>query len=54
MSRKTSLNGTNGRIRLSRSTLYAVIKRLLESELIEELSDYPIQLTMISVAATTA
>ena len=32
---------TNGRIRLSPSTLYAVIKRLLESELIEELSERP-------------
>jgi DNA-binding MarR family transcriptional regulator len=32
---------TDGRIRLSPSTLYAVIKRLLESELIEELSERP-------------
>lgn len=32
---------TDGRIRLSPSTLYAVIKRLLESELIEELRDRP-------------
>lgn len=32
---------TGGRIRLSPSTLYAVIKRLLESELIEELSERP-------------
>ena len=32
---------TNGRIRLSPSTLYAVIKRLLESGLIEELSERP-------------
>ena len=32
---------TSGRIRLSPSTLYAVIKRLLESELIEELSERP-------------
>jgi DNA-binding PadR family transcriptional regulator len=31
----------SGRIRLSPSTLYAVIKRLLESELIEELSERP-------------
>ena len=32
---------TDGRIRLSPSTLYAVIKRLLESGLIEELSERP-------------
>ena len=32
---------TSGRIRLSPSTLYAVIKRLLESGLIEELSERP-------------
>jgi DNA-binding PadR family transcriptional regulator len=32
---------TGGRIRLSPSTLYAVIKRLLESGLIEELSERP-------------
>jgi DNA-binding PadR family transcriptional regulator len=32
---------TGGRIRLSPSTLYAVIRRLLESELIEELSERP-------------
>ena len=32
---------TDGRIRLSPSTLYAVIRRLLESGLIEELSDRP-------------
>jgi DNA-binding PadR family transcriptional regulator len=32
---------TGGRIRLSPSTLYAVIKRLLESGLIEELTDRP-------------
>jgi DNA-binding PadR family transcriptional regulator len=32
---------TGGRIRLSPSTLYAVIKRLLEAELIEELSERP-------------
>jgi DNA-binding MarR family transcriptional regulator len=32
---------TDGRIRLSPSTLYAVIKRLLESELIVELSERP-------------
>ena len=32
---------TDGRIRLSPSTLYAVIKRLLESDLIEELSERP-------------
>jgi hypothetical protein len=32
---------TDGRIRLSPSTLYAVIKRLLESALIEELSERP-------------
>jgi DNA-binding PadR family transcriptional regulator len=32
---------SDGRIRLSPSTLYAVIKRLLESELIEELSERP-------------
>jgi DNA-binding PadR family transcriptional regulator len=31
----------SGRIRLSPSTLYAVIKRLLESGLIEELSERP-------------
>jgi DNA-binding PadR family transcriptional regulator len=32
---------TDGRIRLSPSTPYAVIKRLFESELIEELSERP-------------
>jgi DNA-binding PadR family transcriptional regulator len=32
---------SNARIRLSPSTLYAIIKRLLESALIEELSDRP-------------
>jgi DNA-binding PadR family transcriptional regulator len=32
---------TNGRTRLSPSTLYAVIKRLLESGLIDELSERP-------------
>lgn len=32
---------TDGRTRLSPSTLYAVIRRLLESGLIEELSDRP-------------
>src|SRR5262245_7218834 len=32
---------SDGRIRLSPSTLYAVIKRLLESGLIEELSERP-------------
>jgi DNA-binding PadR family transcriptional regulator len=32
---------TGGRIRLSPSTLYAVIRRLLESELIVELSERP-------------
>lgn len=32
---------TDGRIRLSPSTLYAVIKRLLESGLIDELSERP-------------
>jgi DNA-binding PadR family transcriptional regulator len=32
---------TGGRIRLSPSTLYSVIKRLLESALIEELSERP-------------
>jgi DNA-binding PadR family transcriptional regulator len=32
---------TDGRIRMSPSTLYAVIKRLLESELIEELTERP-------------
>jgi len=32
---------TNGRIRLSPSTLYAVIRRLLESGLIEELLERP-------------
>jgi DNA-binding PadR family transcriptional regulator len=32
---------SGGRIRLSPSTLYAVIKRLLESALIEELSERP-------------
>jgi DNA-binding PadR family transcriptional regulator len=32
---------TDGRIRLSPSTLYAVIRRLLESELIEELTERP-------------
>jgi DNA-binding PadR family transcriptional regulator len=32
---------TGDRIRLSPSTLYAVIRRLLESELIEELSERP-------------
>lgn len=32
---------TGGRIRLSPSTLYAVIKRLLESGLIQELSERP-------------
>jgi DNA-binding PadR family transcriptional regulator len=32
---------TGGRIRLSPSTLYAVIRRLLESGLIEELSERP-------------
>jgi len=32
---------TSGRIRLSPSTLYAVIRRLLESGLIEELSERP-------------
>ena len=32
---------TGGRFRLSPSTLYAVIKRLLESALIEELSERP-------------
>lgn len=32
---------TNGRIRLSPSTLYAVIRRLLESGLIEELDERP-------------
>ena len=32
---------TDGRIRLSPSTLYAVIKRLLELDLIEELTERP-------------
>lgn len=32
---------TDGRIRLSPSTLYAIIKRLLEAGLIEELSERP-------------
>ena len=32
---------TDGRIRLSPSTLYAVSRRLLESELIEELTERP-------------
>ena len=32
---------TGGRVRLSPSTLYAVIRRLLESGLIEELSERP-------------
>ena len=32
---------TNGRIRLSPSTLYAVVKRLLEAGLIEELRERP-------------
>ena len=32
---------TNGRVRLSPSTLYAVIKRLLESGLIEEIDERP-------------
>jgi DNA-binding PadR family transcriptional regulator len=35
------LDRTGGRIRLSPSTLYAVIRRLLESGLIEELADRP-------------
>jgi DNA-binding PadR family transcriptional regulator len=35
------LERTGGRIRLSPSTLYAVIRRLLESGLIEELDDRP-------------
>src|SRR5215510_10978602 len=32
---------TGGRVRLSPSTLYAIVKRLLESGLIEELSERP-------------
>jgi DNA-binding PadR family transcriptional regulator len=35
------LERTGGRIRLSPSTLYSVIRRLLESGLIEELDDRP-------------
>jgi DNA-binding PadR family transcriptional regulator len=35
------LERTDGRVRLSPSTLYAVIKRLLESGLIQELEERP-------------